>query len=292
MNPPSISLAANWLMLLPYMFTGLVPFGVGTLLAGACGLPLHPGVFLAGLAAAAALILAAAASRGAFPPGAGLGLDQGWLDPRRARLLARGLVVLAALVVAVLQFSGQSGDWTIPLGGLGILGGYFFFAPPIRWHQRGLGEAVGALGFGLLPVTAGFYLQTGHLVTEILLYGLPLSFGAFNLFLVQGFPPPGESEGERFTLAERLGPVAGALVYTLANILTMVGLGFCLFFPAAPLPSRNWLWPLLLLAVVNQELVKRRVYLKEEWLRLLCGLTLGLHLGMGLTFALGLWLRL
>lgn len=281
------------LSLLPYLLTGLLPLAVGTLLVGACGLPISPGVFAAVLAAAAALILAACAGREAFAPGAGLWPAQGFGTAPAARRLALGCLVLAAGLLAVLQFSGLTGDWTIPLGGLGILGGYFYFAPPVRWHYRGLGELVGALGFGLLPVGAGFYFQSGRLVPEILLYGFPLSFGAFNLFLMHGFPRPGTAPlaGEG-TLAERLGPVAGALAYTVANILTIAGLFVCVIFPAAPLPSHLGLWPLMGLAVVNQEFVKRRAYRTEAGLARLCRLTLSLHLGMGLVFALGLWLRL
>jgi 1,4-dihydroxy-2-naphthoate octaprenyltransferase len=282
-----------WLALLPYLLTGLLPLVVGTLLVGACGLPVSAGVFAGVLVAAAALILAAGAGREAFAPGVGLwpALDFG--PASAARRLALGCLALAAGLLAVMQFSGLTGDWTIPLGGLGILGGYFYFAPPVRWHYRGLGELVGALGFGLLPVGAGFYLQSGRLVTEILVYGFPLSLAAFNLFLIHGFPRPGTapSPGEG-ALAERFGPLAGALVYTVANILTIAGLFICVVFPAAPLPSRLGLWPLMVLAVVNQEFIKRRAYRTETGLVRLCRLTLSLHLGMGLVFALGLWLRL
>jgi hypothetical protein len=86
--------------------------------------------------------------------------------------------------------------------------------------------------------------------------------------------------------------VPGALLYTVVNILTIVGLGFCLFFPPSPLPLRWGLWLLLLLAIVNQELVKRKAYRQESRLKLLCRLTLIFHLGLGLVFTLMLWQRL
>jgi len=66
----------------------------------------------------------------------------------------------------------------------------------------------------------------------------------------------------------------------------------CLLMPASPLPFRAGVWALLALAVVNQELIKRRQYLVEPGLKLLCRLTLALHLGMGLVFCLILALRL
>jgi 1,4-dihydroxy-2-naphthoate octaprenyltransferase len=282
----------TWLAPLPYFLAGLIPLGIGTLLSGVSGFPMRPQVWGTSVLAAAALILAAFASREAFAPEGRCPSLPG-PSPSGARRLAYGALTLAALLGLLMQWRWQTGDLTIPLGGLGILTGYFYFAPPLAWHRRGLGEVAGALSFGLLPVVAGFYLQGGHLVTEVLLYGLPLSFAGFNLFLIHGFPPPaGEAPPARHSLAARMGPVAGALLYTLLNILTIVGLVFCLVFPASPLPFREGLLPLLLLAVVNQELVKRQAYREEARLRLLCRLTLALHLGMGLGFTLMLWRRL
>jgi len=63
-------------------------------------------------------------------------------------------------------------------------------------------------------------------------------------------------------------------------------------FPAASHWSRPWLWALIGLALINQELIKRRGYYQEARLQLLCTLTLALHLGMCLIYALGLWGRL
>jgi 1,4-dihydroxy-2-naphthoate octaprenyltransferase len=270
-----LTLAAFWL-------AGLFPFWMGTLLAGVAGFPVSRPIALAGTLAVTALILAGVAARDAFRVQTRYpGLD---LSPEAAGKLAYAALALAGLLGLVLQFGCRTGDLTLPLGGLGVLGGYFFFAPPLNWHRRSGAEAVGGLCFGLLPAAAGFYLQCGHLVAEVLVYGLVLTFGAFNMFLVQGLPLPGEAPGAGDGLAARLRPAAGALVFTLANILTIGGLVFCLLFPANPLPFRWALWLLLGLAVVNQELVKRKAYLEEARLRLLGRLTLALQVGMGLVF--------
>jgi 1,4-dihydroxy-2-naphthoate octaprenyltransferase len=190
----------------------------------------------------------------------------------------------------ILQFGWRTGPFTIPLGTLGILGGYFSFAPPLAWHRRGLGEVAGALCFGLLPVTTGLYLQCGQLLTEVLLYGLPLTFTGFNLFLIYGAPTPGAAPPGN--LAARVQPLTAALLYTIFNVLTILGLVLILIFPASTLPWRFGLWPLALLAVVNQELIKRKAYLREGRLQLLARLTLTLHAGMGLVFVMMLWQRL
>lgn len=283
---------ANLLLFLPYLITGMLPFVVGTLLAGVSGYPVRLGVAGAGALGLAALILAAALSREVHAPKAG-GLPP-WpgLSLRRANHLAYAWLALAALIGLLLQLSGLTGEMTIPLGALGLLGGYFLFAPPLELHRRGLGEAAGALGYGVLPTLAGYYLQSGHLVAEIFFFGLPLTFAAFNVFLIHGFPPAdGSRPGRPGSLAERLGPGAGALIYSLANVLIILGLILCLWLPASPLPFREALWVLMVLAVVNQELIKRKAYRSETRLKLLRWLTLGLHLGMGVLFALMAWPR-
>jgi 1,4-dihydroxy-2-naphthoate octaprenyltransferase len=275
---------------LPFLLAGCLPLWVGALLAGVSGFPLRPGILAAATLAVAALILAAFAGRETFCPGTGR--CPAWrLELQRPQVLAYGTLGLAGFLGLALQFGWRTGDFTIPLGSLGILGGYFSFAPPLAWHRRGLGEAVGAFCFGLLPVATGLYLQCGQLLTEVLLYGLPLTFTGFNLFLLYGFPEPGAEPGCR-SLAGRVEPVTGALLYTIGNLLTITGLAMILIFPAAALPWRFGLVPLLLLAVINQELIKRKAYLQEGRLNLLGRLTLTLHLGMGLVFVLILWQRL
>jgi 1,4-dihydroxy-2-naphthoate octaprenyltransferase len=276
---------------LPFLLAGCLPLWVGALLAGVSGLPVRPGVLGAGTLAVAALILAAFGGREVFCPGAGR--CPGWrlTFARQPEIPTYAALAVAAVLGFTLQFGWRTGDFTIPLGGLGILGGYFSYAPPLAWHRRGLGEAVGGFCFGVLPVATGLYLQCGQLLTEVLLYGLPLTFTGFNLFLVYGFPGPEAAPGSR-TLAARVAPATGALIFTLNNIFTIIGLVLILIFPAATLPWRFGLWPLLILAVINQELIKRKAYRDEARLKLLGRLTLTLHVGMGLVFVLMLCQRL
>jgi 1,4-dihydroxy-2-naphthoate octaprenyltransferase len=243
--------------------------------------------------AVAALFLAALAGREAYAPQTGRWPGSGRLSPAAWGQAAYLCLLLAGVLLILLQWVWRTGDFTIPLGALGVLGGYFVFAPPVAWRRRGWGEFWAGLCFGLLPVVAGFYLQSRHLISEILLYGLPLSLAAFNLFLVLGFSQPGQEGGpERRSLAARLGPVGAALLYTIINILVILGLVIAVLFPAASHWSWPWLWALIGLALINQELIKRRGYYQEARIQLLCTLTLALHLGMCLIYALGLWGRL
>ncbi len=285
--------SAAALLPLLLLVAALASFGLGVMLAAAMGFPARVPVLAAEILAVAALTLAGLASREAYAPQVGRWPHLAGLSQDAWRRLAYTCLILAGVLAVLLQWLGQTGDFTIPLAGLGILCGYFIFAPPLAWQRRGLGEFWGGLCFGLLPVLTGYYLQTGHLISEIWLSGVPLSLAAFNLLLLLGFPDPGqEAPPEPVSLAVRLGPLHAALLFTIVNILVIVGLVASLFFPAAPHLGQPWLWALIILALIIQELVKRRAYYQPARLPLLCFLTLVLHLGMNLVFALGLWGRL
>jgi len=273
------------------LITALAPFGLGVLLADASGFPADQQVLAVETLAVAALILAGFASREAYAPRIGrCPTWTGW-DQETWQRLAYVCLALAGGLVFLLQGVWHTGDFTIPLAGVGVVGGYFLFAPPLAWSRRGWGEFWAGLCLGLLPVLTGFYLQSGHFISEILLYGIPLSLAGFNLFLLLGFPEPGQ-EVERTTLATRLGPVGAAFLYTIINILVALSLIISIFFPAASHFGKSWLWALIVLAMVNQELVKRRAYYQEARIQLLCLLNLALHLGMSAVYGLGLWGRL
>jgi hypothetical protein len=275
------------------LIAALAPFGLGVLLASASGFPAGRPVLALETLVVVALFLAALAAREAYAPQVGRWPRWPGVDRETWGRLAYACLILAGGLALVLQLVWQTGDFTLPLAGAGVLAGYFIFAPPLAWTRRGWGEFWGGLCFGLLPVLSGYYLQSQYVISEILLYGLPLSLAAFNVLLVLGYPVPGEeAEPKPLTLAARLGPVGAALLYTIINILVVLGLLVALYFPAVRAFGQSWLWALIVLALVNQELVKRRAYYQESRLQLLCFLTLGLHLGMCLIFGMGLWWRL
>jgi 1,4-dihydroxy-2-naphthoate octaprenyltransferase len=153
-------------------------------------------------------------------------------------------------------------------------------------------ELVGGLFLGLLPVMLGYYLQSHHWSSELFLFGLILSFSGFNLILSHNWANSRpHHQGSKQSLIVRLGPVAGALIYTLVNILIVIGLVLCLLFPAAPLPFHQGLWVSIVLAVICQELIKRRQYREPRGQRLLEGLTFLTSCSISLGFLLITWGR-
>jgi 1,4-dihydroxy-2-naphthoate octaprenyltransferase len=272
--------------------SALAPYGLGALLARSSGFALSRPVWWCGLAAGGCLVLAAFASRKGYCAAADEESSPGPLPPAFWKRLAAGAVALAMGLGLLLQFVWGTGLLTLPLEALAVWGGYFLFAPPLAWQRRGWGEIWGSLCLGLMPVFTGYYLQSPHLVSEIVLYGLPLTLAGFNALLVLGFPNPGGKSPPSRGLASRLGPVPGALVFTLVNILILAALVFCILFPATPLRGGTWLWALVGVGVVNQELIKRRAYYHPFRLKVVQYLTLAQLLGMNFLFAMGLWGRL
>lgn len=83
------------------------------------------------------------------------------LIKRRQALIASVIFFLLAMPLGViLQYGLHTGPYTIALGAVGILIGWFYTAPPVKAAYRGLGEIFMMLGYGLLIITI-YYTQAG-----------------------------------------------------------------------------------------------------------------------------------
>ncbi len=159
--------------------------------------PTH-GLILAGALAVAALVLGRFRCRGTFCPGAGryppwrLNYFKGWTgkDGRPTTRLDLCLPGAGGLDGAGFTIRLATGDLTIPLGALGILGGYFSFAPPLAWHAGVWGRPPVACASGCCRWLRGFTCKAAIGWRKSCFYGLPLTFAGFNLFLVTASRTP------------------------------------------------------------------------------------------------------
>ena len=98
-------------------------------------------------------------NRNPFSGGSGLML-KGLTSPRTvliAAWLAFALTATAGIVILLITKS----VFILALGLIGMFGGYFYTANPLRLGYRGAGEIIIAFLFGLLPVYGACFLQTG-----------------------------------------------------------------------------------------------------------------------------------
>ncbi|MBD3399811.1 MAG: 1,4-dihydroxy-2-naphthoate octaprenyltransferase [Candidatus Coatesbacteria bacterium] len=113
---------------------------------------------------------------------------------------------LAATGLGLVIWLLTPGNLILWLGLFGVLTGAAYTAPPLRLGYRGLGEAVIALDFGLLPVVGGFYVQTGAYHPAALYAGITPSLLILAVIWINQFPDyqADAAVGKR-TLVVRLG---------------------------------------------------------------------------------------
>jgi 1,4-dihydroxy-2-naphthoate octaprenyltransferase len=121
------------------------------------------------------------------PFSGGSRLIQEGLLPARQVLTAAILFYVAAFAVG-LYLTWVVGWGIVVFGLIGILGGYFYTAPPFRLGYRGLGEIVIGINFGVLCVLGGYYVQTRHLSWEAFVISLPMAFLIMAVLWINQFP--------------------------------------------------------------------------------------------------------
>ena len=85
-------------------------------------------------------------------------IQNGLLTQRETLWL--GAALLAAGTAAGLYLAWAATPLILVIGGLGLLSGYFYSAPPLFLAGRGLGEAIVGIDFGLLTVVGACMAQT------------------------------------------------------------------------------------------------------------------------------------
>jgi 1,4-dihydroxy-2-naphthoate octaprenyltransferase len=76
----------------------------------------------------------------------------------------------------------------LAIGIIGILGGFFYTAPPLKLGYRTAGEITIGLLFGILPVYGAYYIQTGTIDFVPLLPALVVAILIFLVIFANEFP--------------------------------------------------------------------------------------------------------
>jgi 1,4-dihydroxy-2-naphthoate octaprenyltransferase len=210
----------------------------------------------------------------------GSGVIQRGLLPRRAALWGSLVCVALALGVGLVLWLGYgTGPWTMLLGIVGILGGFFYSTRPVRWVSTGVGELWIAFCYGWLPVAAGYYLQVGELAPLVHWLAVPIGLTIFNVILLNEFPDyAADVATGKKNLVARIGRERGAWLYGLVSLGSWIGVGLSLL---NGVPARLlWFYaPVLAASLVLTALVLRGRWRDRGALEVLCGLTIAVNLG-------------
>ena len=99
------------------------------------------------------------------------------------------IVVFALSVLVGIPLIQKAGMQVLWLGLIGFISGLFYTAPPFRFSSRkGLGELLIGINFGPLMVAGSTLIQTGKLLPEAFLAGIPLGFLIAAVVYINEFP--------------------------------------------------------------------------------------------------------
>ena len=149
-------------------------------------------------------------------------IQEGILPPKTILLTALAFLTVGSAIGLAIVLLTRS-IFILILGLIGLLGGYFYTAAPIRLGYRSIGEFVIALLFGLLPVYGSYYLQTKTLDIIPLLPAVIVGILIFLVILINEFPDvAADTAVNKRTLVVRFGVSAGVRVYQIALITSYI----------------------------------------------------------------------
>jgi len=290
----------------PFHLVGLLPFVLGAVLAWHIyGLFKWP-IFVWSIAAVILIMLStyysgeyhdlkgdklsAEMERNAFSGGT-QAIVKNLVPHQQAKFAGYITLFLAGIIGLLLQFYYRTGFWTIPLGVIGMIGGFFYSTPPLRWVKRGIGEVLIGFCYGWLPVATSFYLQTGTIDPLIHWISIPIACTIFNVILINEFPdyPADLIEGKK-NLVVRLGKSTAAFLYITMIVIACIAFGLAVR-QGLPAVSLLFYLPVFFIALLLIFLISGKHYLNKRRLEVICGLTIVVNLGSALAYILALCLE-
>ena len=114
-------------------------------------------------------------------------IQMGLISPKG--ILTVAIIAFALSVVVGIPLIIKSGLSILWLGLIGFFSGLFYTAPPFKFSsRRGMGELLIGLNFGPLMVTGSALVQTGQLLPEAFLAGIPIGFLIAAVVYMNEFP--------------------------------------------------------------------------------------------------------
>jgi len=160
-------------------------------------------------------------NRTPFSGGSGL-LQKGLITPKHTLIASLLFFVIGTILGISILFITKK-PAVLALGLAGLLGGFFYTAPPLKLGYRTAGEIIIALLFGILPVYGAYYIQTGVWDLIPLLPSLIVSVLIFLVIFANEFPDfEADKAVNKRTLVVTLGIKKAALLYKAALIMLLI----------------------------------------------------------------------
>jgi len=188
-------------------------------------------------------------------------------------------ITLALLIGVILQFGLKTGPFTLLLGCLGALPGFFYSTWPIRPADKGYGETLIAFFYSWLPIAAAFYIQRGYIAPCIHWMALPIGLSIFNVVLLNEFPEHTSNPAVgRMNLLRRLGRAKGVALYCLTSILSWFSM-YSSLNTGIPRKALYIYLPVMAMSAGISLMMAGKRYENPLVLEILCGLNIAVHLG-------------
>ena len=156
-------------------------------------------------------------------------IQKGILSPK-ATLIESVVLLAAGALLGVIIVVITKSVFVVVLGVIGLLGGFFYTCPPMKFSYRTLGEAVIALLFGILPVTGAYYLQAGRVDFVVGPAAAIAALLIFMIILINEFADVHQdSSANKKTLVVRFGIARSVIIYRTALVLTYLIAAFSIF---------------------------------------------------------------
>ncbi|MFC1496878.1 1,4-dihydroxy-2-naphthoate octaprenyltransferase [Verrucomicrobiota bacterium] len=204
------------------------------------------------------------------------------LTPRE--VLGLSLVCFAVGSAIGLYLVSQAGVFILVLGIIGVLGGFFYTAPPFFLVSRGIGELVIGINFGILPVVGAYFIQTGQFRWDIVLFSLPIAFLISAVLFINQFQDyeADKAVGKRHWVV-RLGRRNAVKVFFMLMSIWMVPIIIAVLKGMGPLLCLIALAPIILASKAMLTAAKNYDHPKE--LAPANALTIITHLTIGILLA-------